>query len=233
MPRLLGNDACSRPEGKRGRDGCQTSLREVSRRRRGCRGGFASITSRMGCPRCQGLDPHLLRNALSSPVGFPLLLLFLVSFGLAGFFGMHFFQPAAPLEAWTSRTTLALMLAAMILSPVAMAIWISAAAGCSRAPFASFAPFRAGAASRAFRHPAPSPPFAHLRCVIRGLAAGQPSAIDRMDPRNRSHATTHTASILPHCPSFSPSRQLLRATPRASPNLLTPMAGAAASEANP
>lgn len=43
---------------------------------------------------------------------------------LAGFFGMNFFQPAAPLDAWTSRTAFALMLAAMVLCPVAMAIWM-------------------------------------------------------------------------------------------------------------
>jgi magnesium transporter len=43
---------------------------------------------------------------------------------LAGFFGMNFFQPTVPFEAWTSRTAFALMLAAMILSPVAMAIWM-------------------------------------------------------------------------------------------------------------
>ena len=43
---------------------------------------------------------------------------------LVGFFGMNFFQPTVPLEAWTSRTAFALMLAAMILSPVAMAIWM-------------------------------------------------------------------------------------------------------------
>lgn len=43
---------------------------------------------------------------------------------LAGFFGMNFFQPAVPLEAWTSPTAFALMLAAMLLSPVAMAIWM-------------------------------------------------------------------------------------------------------------
>jgi len=43
---------------------------------------------------------------------------------LVGFFGMNFFQPAVPLEAWTSPTAFALMLAAMILSPVAMAIWM-------------------------------------------------------------------------------------------------------------
>lgn len=44
---------------------------------------------------------------------------------LAGFFGMNFFQPVVLLEAWTGRTAFALMLAAMILSPVAMAIWMT------------------------------------------------------------------------------------------------------------
>jgi len=43
---------------------------------------------------------------------------------LVGFFGMNFFQPAVPLEAWTSRTIFFLMLAAMILSPLGMAIWL-------------------------------------------------------------------------------------------------------------
>jgi DHA1 family multidrug resistance protein-like MFS transporter len=47
------------------------------------------------CPgqkRAPGLDPRLLWNALSGPVGFPLFLLFLVSFGLANFeavFGLY------------------------------------------------------------------------------------------------------------------------------------------------
>jgi len=43
---------------------------------------------------------------------------------LAGFFGMNFFQPAVPLHAWTSRPAFALMLAAIVLCPVAMAIWM-------------------------------------------------------------------------------------------------------------
>jgi magnesium transporter len=43
---------------------------------------------------------------------------------LAGFFGMNFFHSAVPMEAWTSQTAFALMLAAMILSPVTMAIWM-------------------------------------------------------------------------------------------------------------
>jgi magnesium transporter len=43
---------------------------------------------------------------------------------LAGFFGMNFFQPLTPLDAWTSRTAFALMLVAMLLSPVVMAIWM-------------------------------------------------------------------------------------------------------------
>jgi len=50
--------------------------------------------------------------------------LFLPLSFLAGFFGMNFFQPAAPLGGWTSRTAFALMLAAMLLSPVAMVIWM-------------------------------------------------------------------------------------------------------------
>ncbi|MGD2147818.1 MAG: magnesium/cobalt transporter CorA [Anaerolineae bacterium] len=43
---------------------------------------------------------------------------------LAGFFGMNFFQPVVPLEEWTGRTAFALMLAAMIVSPIAMAVWM-------------------------------------------------------------------------------------------------------------
>lgn len=43
---------------------------------------------------------------------------------LAGFFGMNFFQPVEPLQGWTGHTAFALMLTAMILSPLAMAIWM-------------------------------------------------------------------------------------------------------------
>ena len=43
---------------------------------------------------------------------------------LAGFFGMNFFQPAVPLASWTGRAAFYAMLAAMILSPFAMAIWM-------------------------------------------------------------------------------------------------------------
>jgi magnesium transporter len=43
---------------------------------------------------------------------------------LAGFFGMNFFEPTVPLEGWMSPTAFALTLAAMVLSPVAMAIWM-------------------------------------------------------------------------------------------------------------
>jgi len=43
---------------------------------------------------------------------------------LAGFFGMNFFQPAVTLPAWTSRAAFVLTLAAMTVSPVAMAIWM-------------------------------------------------------------------------------------------------------------
>jgi DHA1 family multidrug resistance protein-like MFS transporter len=48
--------------------------------------------SRSDQTRTRALDPRLLRNALSGPLGFPLLLLFLVSFGLANFeavFGLY------------------------------------------------------------------------------------------------------------------------------------------------
>jgi magnesium transporter len=43
---------------------------------------------------------------------------------LAGFFGMNFFQPVVPLEAWTGRTAFAVMAAAMVLVPVAMGVWM-------------------------------------------------------------------------------------------------------------
>jgi magnesium transporter len=42
---------------------------------------------------------------------------------LAGFFGMNFFQPAAPLPAWTSMPSFMLTLAVMILAPTAMLIY--------------------------------------------------------------------------------------------------------------
>ncbi len=35
---------------------------------------------------------------------------------------MNFFQSVVPLEGWTGRTAFALMLAAMVLSPLAMAV---------------------------------------------------------------------------------------------------------------
>jgi Mg2+ and Co2+ transporter CorA len=37
---------------------------------------------------------------------------------------MTFFQPVMPLEGWTGRAAFALMLAAMVLSPLAMAVWM-------------------------------------------------------------------------------------------------------------
>ncbi|MGD2179196.1 MAG: magnesium/cobalt transporter CorA [Anaerolineae bacterium] len=43
---------------------------------------------------------------------------------LVGFFGMNFFQPVVQLEGWTGRTAFALMLAAMIVLPPAMAVWM-------------------------------------------------------------------------------------------------------------
>jgi len=47
-----------------------------------------------------------------------------VSF-VAGFFGMNFFQPvAAPLAAWTGLPAFALMMAAMVLVPVGMYLWM-------------------------------------------------------------------------------------------------------------
>ncbi|MGD2104892.1 MAG: magnesium/cobalt transporter CorA [Anaerolineae bacterium] len=43
---------------------------------------------------------------------------------LAGFFGMNFFQPVVPRDAWTSQAAFLLVLAAMVLSPMAMAVWM-------------------------------------------------------------------------------------------------------------
>ncbi len=42
---------------------------------------------------------------------------------LVGFFGMNFFQPAAPTPVWTGRSTLILALAVMIVSPVGMYLY--------------------------------------------------------------------------------------------------------------
>ena len=46
-----------------------------------------------------------------------------VSF-LAGFFGMNFFQPVMPLNAWTSQPAFVLMIAVMVLVPVGMYLWM-------------------------------------------------------------------------------------------------------------
>jgi magnesium transporter len=46
-----------------------------------------------------------------------------VSF-LVGFFGTNFFQPVAPLTAWTGRTAFVLMLLAMVVVPTGMFLWI-------------------------------------------------------------------------------------------------------------
>ena len=46
-----------------------------------------------------------------------------VSF-LVGFFGTNFFQPVAPLTAWTDRPAFVLMLLAMIVVPAGMFLWI-------------------------------------------------------------------------------------------------------------
>lgn len=43
---------------------------------------------------------------------------------VAGFFGMNFFGPVAPVEAWTSRPTLGVVLTAMVLMPVGMYLWM-------------------------------------------------------------------------------------------------------------
>ena len=43
---------------------------------------------------------------------------------LSGFFGMNFFQPAAPLNAWTGRLAFGLTLATMVILPVGMYLWM-------------------------------------------------------------------------------------------------------------
>jgi len=43
---------------------------------------------------------------------------------LVGFFGTNFFQPAAPLEAWTSRPAFVIVLVTMVLLPAAMFLWM-------------------------------------------------------------------------------------------------------------
>jgi len=43
---------------------------------------------------------------------------------LTGFFGMNFFQPVVPLNAWTGRVAFGLMLAALLLLPTNMYLWM-------------------------------------------------------------------------------------------------------------
>jgi magnesium transporter len=43
---------------------------------------------------------------------------------LAGFFGMNFFQPVVPLEQWTGHPAFALVLAAILLLPAGMVVWM-------------------------------------------------------------------------------------------------------------
>lgn len=43
---------------------------------------------------------------------------------LAGFFGMNFFQPVAPLDAWTDHPAFALMIVATVLVPAGMYLWM-------------------------------------------------------------------------------------------------------------
>lgn len=43
---------------------------------------------------------------------------------LAGFFGMNFFQATVSFEAWMGRLAFGLMIAAMILLPLDMGLWI-------------------------------------------------------------------------------------------------------------
>jgi magnesium transporter len=43
---------------------------------------------------------------------------------LSGFFGMNFFQPVLPLDVWTGRAVFGLTLAAMVLVPLSMYLWM-------------------------------------------------------------------------------------------------------------
>jgi magnesium transporter len=43
---------------------------------------------------------------------------------LAGFFGMNFFQPLTPLDAWTNPSAFVLTMAAVVLLPVGMYLWM-------------------------------------------------------------------------------------------------------------
>ena len=43
---------------------------------------------------------------------------------LSGFFGMNFFQPTAPLDAWTGYVAFGLTLATMLLLPISMHLWM-------------------------------------------------------------------------------------------------------------
>ena len=43
---------------------------------------------------------------------------------VAGFFGMNFFQPAIPLDAWTGLPVFVLTIAGMVLAPLAMFVWM-------------------------------------------------------------------------------------------------------------
>jgi len=43
---------------------------------------------------------------------------------LVGFFGMNFFQPIVPLDAWTGRLAFVLTLAAMLILPLGMYLWM-------------------------------------------------------------------------------------------------------------
>jgi hypothetical protein len=43
---------------------------------------------------------------------------------LSGFFWMNFFQPITPLDVWTNKPVFGLVLAAMILIPVGMHLWM-------------------------------------------------------------------------------------------------------------
>jgi len=43
---------------------------------------------------------------------------------ITGFFGMNFFQPATPLDTWTDQPVLVLTIAAMVLLPLGMYLWM-------------------------------------------------------------------------------------------------------------
>jgi magnesium transporter len=43
---------------------------------------------------------------------------------VVGFFGMNFFQPVAPMDAWTNELAFILTVVGMVLTPAAMYLWM-------------------------------------------------------------------------------------------------------------